>query len=179
MCLIINKGQRYKYAKEDIVCYKVVRQVDNIDPISQEIIRHYETPYQRKYVYLDTTYDESDKGMDIEKGNDTMLDCEGEFYRSVYGGAFHSFKKYSDAANEAKEWGTYDTLNIKSRHIIVKCIIPKGAKYYEGEVGMYSRAIDGFPEGYASDKIIYTDTIYDKWEKYYGESEERWNEVIN
>lgn len=182
MCLIIDKGQRYKYAKEDIVCYKVVRQEDNLNPVTEKFERHYETPYQRKYVHFNTTYDESERGMDIEKGNDTMLDCDGKLYRSIYGGAFHSFKKYSDAVNEVKDWGVYDSSTTKVRQIIVKCIIPKGAKYYEGTIGMYSPAISGFPEGYASNKIIYTDTIYDKWEKCYGELggvEEMWNEVIN
>ena len=167
MCLIIKKGQRCKYAKEDIVCYKVVRRFDKFDKT------HYETPYRNCYVEFNITYDESTDGMVIKKGSDDIIiNCDSELYRAVYGGAFHSFKKYSDAVNEATDWGMFNDIAA----VVVKCIIPKGAKYYEGEVNLYSGIIGGFPEGYASDKIIYTNTIYDKWSD---EDSPRWIEVIN
>ena len=42
---------------------------------------------------------------------------------------FHSFKTKKDAKWESTLWGD------DSNEVVVKCIIPKGAKYYEGLFG--------------------------------------------
>lgn len=150
MCLAVNKTKRVKVAKEDIICYKVIKR------IGKGVGLRYETPYRDQPIQLRTLYDESNNPMVVEHSCGFIQDWNGDEYKSIHGNAFHSFAKLKDAKWEANDWGTGDDYNM----IVVECIIPKGTKYYKGFHGIYNTSIDGYPEGYASEKILYTSTIY-------------------
>ena len=154
MCLAVNKTQRVKVAKEDIICYKVVRRYKKVDH------NEYETPYRDQPIELGGFYDESDNLMDIEYACGALDDWDGDTYKSVRGNAFHSFANLKDAKWEARDWGYYKEKGVEDM-IVVECIIPKGARYYKGINAIYNAEIAGYPDGYASNKIIYTSTIYE------------------
>lgn len=146
MCLAVNKTKRVKVAKEDIICYKVVKRHGS----------YYETPYRNQQIKLGALYDESDNPMVVEHSCGFINDWNGDTYKTIHGNAFHSFANLKDAKWEANDWGGY-AYDI----IVVECIIPKGTKYYEGFHGIYNTSIGGYPDGYASERILYTSTIYE------------------
>lgn len=84
-----------------------------------------QTPYQYESVEIGETYDSELKSS----------------YFSVEEG-LHSFKTLKDCTNYKSFWRTC---------IIVKCIIPKGSRYYKGK-------FMGF-KGYASNKIQYVEEV--------------------
>lgn len=161
MCLAVKKDVNLKVAVDDIVCYKVVRRYQNLVRNSTQI--SYETPYRDIPISLNTMYNESDKNMEIKPGANFLDPNIWSFYKSVYGNAFHSFANLKDAKWEASDWGlpSKDANGYREfEYVVVKCIIPSGAKYYEGVIGIYNNSIAAFPDGYASDMIKYTNEVY-------------------
>ena len=65
-------------------------------------------------------------------------------HSSVVEEGLHSFENFSDANFEAM-------CCIWHKHIVVKCIIPKGSKYYKGLFGSY--------DSYVSNKLTYIEII--------------------
>ena len=124
MCLITTKNIP-EIAQEDIVCYKIYIL------IGDELL----SPYQ------------GSPAPTINKVTNTLLDrAYLSNYRAAYmiSKGFHSFKYLDDLIEELDFWLSFD---IK----IIKCIIPKGTKYYEGKFG-------DFPS-YCSESIILKETI--------------------
>lgn len=107
--------------EKDIVCYKVYLKCYNNILLS---------PYQRSLAPEFNTVAKTDLG---------------EVYKehSVNKG-FHSFANFCDSMKEAEDWH-YST------PVVVKCIIPKGAKCY---VGQFEGKVS-----YCSDSIILVEQI--------------------
>ena len=120
MCLEIlkpknpDKISEPKIAKKDIVCYKVFKLFSE---------GRIESPYQ---------------GVDYElkKKKKSMLVCYMNPVTQSVNIGIHSFIHLDDAIDESNDWSTH-------RMVVVKCIIPKGAKYYTGKFNTTScRASD-------------------------------------
>jgi len=160
MCLAIKKGQAPKIAEEDIVCYKVIRRLHSWITGMQEL--KYETPYRDIRIEFPKTYDESHKTIEVAPGCEIFDDLDGQHFESVNGNSFHSFARLSDAKWEAADWNWIkdDKGNCAADFVVIKCIIPKGAKYYEGQACIFNHDIQDYPIGYASNMITYTDTVY-------------------
>lgn len=89
----------------------------------------YVTPYQYASVKLGETYTSELR----KEKNDSIVEI-----------GIHSFKNLVDARNEKNYWDDPQE--------IVKCIIPKGSKYYEGD---FSCLVDS----YASTALKYLEII--------------------
>ena len=126
MCLYIDKKihgpfQRIKKAKDDIVCYKV--------------LRDYGSNLYTPYAFFEVS-------SQVYKGELPMI---GEYsnirklFRRIFHsdvikeGYIHTFRLQSFAQNEAR------FLTIPNGDTsIFKCIIPKGTYYYQGKYGDYA-----------------------------------------
>ena len=103
MCLITNNPEQI--AKEDITCYKVIYLKDN-----SLLSFYYDFEYILNKLYKTTTIS-------------TYYQVEG--FISIEE-AFHSYKSIRSAIE------FYNKVSIYIRKsIVVKCIIPKGAKFYQ------------------------------------------------
>jgi hypothetical protein len=104
MCLLNAKyiGE----VKEDIACYKVVYVYEYMGK------EYLGTPYHRAAVKIGRAY------------HSQIGYCR---LRDIVQEALHSFAKLKDARHECKLWNA-----IGGEYRIAKCIIPKGAEYYEG-----------------------------------------------
>lgn len=129
MCL--KTSQTFpEYAKEDIVCYKIIHK----EMYGEEI--KWVSPYHGDYVWFRgeinneliqrMTHKASFSWYD--RINDNKLDLNGN--REINAGFFHVFELLEDAIKMK--------LNIsrKNEYKIFKCIIPKGTKYYKGYFSM-------------------------------------------
>lgn len=117
---------RKQTAKEDIVVYKRLCEFGGL-----KNSKMYETPYREFKVKLGETYTSGLKRRSI-------------FYFKICNIGLHSYENVTDAFdNQYHYW-----------EVIVKCIIPKGSKYYKGKFLHYN--------GFASDKLIYTKEIIEK-----------------
>lgn len=127
MCMTIiiecQKLLEPKVAKKDIVCWKLMA-------TEQRSEREY-VSYFYGYVYELNRKEALNKPMEVELKS---FDLSTRQYQ--VGAAFHSYKI-------TKKARTY--IGIK-HGILVECIIPKGAKYYEG--------VNGMDECYTSDSIV-------------------------
>lgn len=103
MCLITNNSEQI--AKEDITCYKVVSLKD------KKLLSFY---YDFEYI-LNNLY----------KTTITFIHCQAEGYICIEE-AFHSYKSLRRAMEIL-----YARLIYNDNNVVVKCIIPKGAKYYQ------------------------------------------------
>jgi len=142
MCLtlLLDNGIKPKMevAKEDIIVYKVFNLLyDNGDLI---------TPYQKMVMKPNTTYIDTEK---VQKTFNGEVDDETNEYR-IEGGVFHSYSDELGAEDGVIKWG--------DGQIVVKCIIPKGTKFYYGYFGGV--------ESFGSKKIIITNevTYYNEYE---------------
>ena len=125
MCLTIKKGQEPQIASEDIPCYKVILMYDN----------YYITPYREMRIEIGCTYES-----ELYTSGALILK-HSQYYAQIDIG-LHSFKNLKGATDDLSFLPSNDyTVEI------VKCIIPKGATYYEGTFNNR--------ESYASDKIKY------------------------
>lgn len=118
MCLLVNT--QYKIAKEDIVCYKI---------LEKDYYGHLFSPY--------TLF-----RWELNK----LTKAEGKPYftsfketKHIAVGYFHTFKSIVAAKKQLKLWPNRN-------HLICKCTIPKGTKYWEG---LY----EGY-KGFASKNLI-------------------------
>lgn len=122
MCLVL--AGRRKKAKEDILCYKVLKEHLDINGD----IKHLNSPYFERYEWV------------LGKKASNEMPTPGEIDNNqIKGGYFHSFSKEKDALDES--W--WHIPHFDERIGVYKCVIPKGSIYYCGEHS------DG-GEGYAS-----------------------------
>lgn len=105
MCLITTKNIP-EIAQEDIVCYKFYKLREN----------KLFSPYQ------DVLAPNINEVANTELGKVHLYDS------NIVMKGFHSYKYLDDLIRELYFWQSYDIT-------IFKCIIPKGAKYYEGKFG--------------------------------------------
>ena len=118
MCIFVSDNH-YKIAKEDIVCYKVLRKKNIYDstPVS---------PYHQE---MEWRFDEVFKApkpkwkLEYDKYHDGWFTNDGYFY---------TFREYYDAWRccEKFSWS-----GARCLYMIVKCTIPKGTHYYIGIQG--------------------------------------------
>lgn len=118
MCLVIKKNAKLQKAKEDITVYKLVLHMD----------KKFLTPFQREEVELGKTYTTDGVYLPVNPERDERL-CNDMADDEVYveAGLLHSFLDKDEAM---KVYQMY--CDIKSRPVLVKCTIPKGAKYLTG-----------------------------------------------
>ena len=132
MCLKVTEKSKKRKATKDIVCYKIVKLVDDV------IL----TPYWDAEVVIGNTYT-----------SDIVHD---EIHNLVYQ-ALHSFATINGAKLE-RQWQN----NFHYFTAIVKCTIPKGARYIKG---LYDTTISNgeyksnMVEAYASDTITYNEIL--------------------
>ena len=140
MCLYIKKNAKVKTAKKDIVCYKVVEKKAKYG---------YVTPFFNMPISIGEEY------------GDVSLEKKDNLYGIVIEEGYHSLKTFEDAAEFV---AVLMLVHPFCSFTIVKCVIPKGAKYYDG------RTTIKFGEqhnGYASDRIRYVEAVYEDREKDY------------
>ena len=129
MCLKLINGIEPQVATEDIVVYKFVESYPN----SEKYQGKYFTPYRYCEVEIGNTYK-------------SELLLAGEIIPVISFG-LHSFGDYENCRKIA----SYYPSDNYHEHI-VKCVIPKGSKYYMGE-------FETTPNCYASDCITYVEII--------------------
>lgn len=145
MCLIRRLDEPLLEAEEDIVCYKAVQiPYKNWFKLKTLILRffnlekHYQTYYTEEPIII---------------GNEVTAFPEHSFYDlgiiarncvNIEGGFIHSFALKEDAVVFAQS---------RSHMDVVKCVIPKGAYYFEGY-----NSLDNTP-GFASTKIKYVKVV--------------------
>ena len=141
MCLELKKkNSRVKTAKKDIICWKWLRLHKDGKLLS---------PYRYKRYYL------NDKMKDDVRVRKNAIDSRGEVIMyTLDQGCFHTFKHYDDAkfVSATSSWNWDSTFSL-----VVKCIIPKGSKYYEGDFCLFGCEP---MESYASKELKITDEIY-------------------
>lgn len=138
MCLYPTTDKP-KTAENDIVCYKVVQvslEGNKIHPLWH----FYSQIYELGKVYCEKRFDVSKSLLGV----------------SFVTFGFHSYIKQSRARRNALRLTNYKTNKI----IILKCVIPCGALYYEGSSGETASI-----EEYCSNKImpVAWRTVYGKW----------------
>ena len=111
MCLY-SKSKTYKIAEKDITCYKVM-----LIETSSWVLN---SPYRNMCYFLDVKYQE-------DYFNTDKASVDGETWILFRG--FHSYINLSDALSYARNFNSCVTAQ---NFVVVKCIIPKGARYYEG-----------------------------------------------
>ena len=149
MCLVTkNKKSCYKYAKEDITCYKIMRVIKcfdaNLDSgnnlkscfVTEDGIEINVNDFcvvkkgDENFVYL-TPYRE-EAVLDIVITDKAPMHAKGTCYthtikdeKYIHGGYIHTFKEIP------YEWFDrfFDT---SKQYCVFKCIIPKGTRYVEG-----------------------------------------------
>lgn len=126
MCLYIDKKihgpfQRIKKAKEDIVCYKILRDIED---------------------KLYTPYTFSEVSSQVFKGELPMIgECSNirKLFRRIFHsdeigeGYIHTFRVKAYLQNELRH-----ITFLGEKAATFKCIIPKGTYYYQGEDGDYA-----------------------------------------
>lgn len=133
MCLILYKHSIKTITHTDIVVYKVVIKV------VEKSIRSFFGITQPKTIYRSLYYS-FDYLTDLTYCSLLSLSHSPSGKRTIENG-FHSYADLEDAK--------YNKL---PRGVVVKCIIPAGAEFYEGY------GLDGTPQ-YASDKIIIKEEV--------------------
>lgn len=119
-----------KVADKDITCYKFLRKKEHKEFIPSRYTYH--------SVFFNTN-----EPWTLNEAYTTFLYCIEE--TGLVYNAFHSFKKLTDAQEEAKRY-----LDV----VVAKCIIPENARYYEG-----ANLSMSLTDGYASDKIKIVEII--------------------
>jgi hypothetical protein len=119
MCLLIDNDIKPTVAENDIKCYKVViiKTEDNIK---------YLTYYREVEVELGETY----------YSKFTFTKSFIYITKLKLEEGLHSFK----SLNDAKYFNQNRTLD--EDRIIIECIIPKGAEYYEGDFYHYDKKLN-------------------------------------
>lgn len=116
MCLVINHLEP-KIADKDIICYKLVERT-KIKGVYKSEFRGFEYIIGQLYT----------NHFDIKFSYFFIKHTSRVHQRinSIEEGMFHSYESNS-----------YPTLNTSSYYVLLKCIIPKGAYYFEGYFGNY------------------------------------------
>ena len=106
MCLRTRNNEPL-VAKEDIVCFKLLKNSKFLF-----FFNRYYTPFQEVRVKLNQK---------LNAHGEEEIDIISPYYRDIGGGFIHAFRGLLVAKREKED-----------RWIIVKAIIPKGIRYYEG-----------------------------------------------
>lgn len=157
MCLFIkNKNLKPKVARKDIVCYKIVK-TNSLYRLRDDERGKYRfiTPFQGAYVELGMTVEA--KGGNAQPNpiywwTPRRIKDKG-YNKFVNKGLIHSFKTL-EGAKKSFTFPDYAFTLTEDRCYIVKCIIPKGTKYYEGIFE------DTMLSCYASEKLTYGTRAY-------------------
>lgn len=112
MCML--KLSSKLYAKEDIVCYKILRQL-SIDGITT-----------LKSFYNDYKW--------VIGKHERASRSKARYDNNIYDGYFHSYREIPKELPRINP--SFDVIPV-----IYKCIIPKGSLYYKG---IHSDALDGY-----------------------------------
>ena len=124
MCLFLKKeNELINLAKKDIPCYKLLSRRKSDDGTT-----HLRTPFMQDEVdYGITVKAKGEHGTTIEFSD--WEEGRFEFSRKLMGEGFiHTFKTIEDADITllSHDYAIYNP-------VLVKCVIPKGTWYYEGE----------------------------------------------
>lgn len=149
MCLeLLEENKKILTATEDIVCWKLlIRSIEDCGDSGNVQIRYY-TPYRCFEYFPGTTMKDKlrvDKrksaayGLTGLRGNITIS-------HRVTQGCFHTYKNREDAMEEMKKL----MVNQYYHGVVVKCVIPKDTKYYEG---FYWNVTQIYPS-YASKELV-------------------------
>lgn len=141
MCLYIKVNSRQRIASKDIVCYKFVETEPTVNADGDIVLGDTrKSPYYYHKVKLGNTYESALKRV-------VPVDKSIAYIRN----GLHSFCNVDDAMRTINYF-CYITHRVE----IIECIIPKGSKYFKGT----TEILDGRSgNGYASDKITYTNNI--------------------
>lgn len=135
-------------ADKDIVCYKVLS-VDEEKGVKKYNAPYYKYTYEKNVVYNEPMFERTRVIF-----SQSMSEWERRGWLLVdYG--FHSFVNLKLAEYECAWWRTR-TVNADRKFCIVKCIIPKGSKYYRG---FFVETVDGDQLCYCSESIKITEII--------------------
>lgn len=141
MCLIVNKGQRYRIAKKDIPCYKVVSKLEYRIGYSDDTFYVYCSPYQTRKISNDEVEGKIPYSANGEFNSGVQMLGE---HRGIGMGAIHTYvNPYYLATPTGSEIKTLE---------VFECIIPKGTKYYIGKD-------QSGRDSYASEKIVFKEKI--------------------
>lgn len=162
MCLIIDEqNAKMKIANEDIVCYKIVKQVEKeyINPLhwleeklqfsKRTPLTYYKTVFMSPYfneIYEPNTVKVNKTRIQKRKVKQHEHDPKG--WR-IGGGVLHTFKDIKSA----KKYYV-DSIGNAVQYMILKCFIPKGTKYYDGKMDCNETYYS-----YASKSLKITDEI--------------------
>ena len=150
MCLKIKHGSGLNRAKEDIICYKVVRvDVRHTAILSKEIFLtpYQETPISNEVINGRKPFIAKDyKGEEINE--EALFEMEKPVLDTISGCAIHTFATKNGAKTEATE---IRDIFILDKFCVYKCIIPKGTLYYEG--------IYDHKKSFASHKIVFKERV--------------------
>lgn len=148
MCLTVytkkNKIPEPKIAENDIHCYKAlsINDWENLEESFDKGFR-LETPYCRFKIEPGTHYKEKEENLVMSRDNYNDFNTDEYDVWEVGEGMFHSYASIEDAE--------HDVVEFHDGNIIFHAIIPKGAKYFEGDFGGVG--------GYASSEILITQTV--------------------
>lgn len=156
MCLY-SKQQDAKVAEKDIICYKLFFVIDEL--FNDKAKKTYKVgditaTYRQDYVYKfdkETGKAVEPKFIDhIEYAS--IFSNKLEYDISV---GFHSYANLEDAQAGGKIFlGDRVTNTMRRTLVLYQCVIPKGAKYFEGDSSSIS-------PGYCSDSIILGEQLTD------------------
>lgn len=146
MCLTVytenSKTPEPKIAEKDIHCYKIlcINDWENLEE-SFDNDFHLKTPYTNFEMEPGEYYEEKEENLVMCRRN--YVDDDEYDMWEVSGGMFHSYASIEDAV--------HDVVEFQDGNIIFHAIIPKGAKYFEGDFGGVV--------GYASNEILITASV--------------------
>ena len=162
MCLIIDEqNAKMKIANEDIVCYKIVKQVEKeyINPLhwleeklqlsKRTPLTYYKTVFMSPYfneIYEPNTVKVNKTR--IQKRKVKQHEHDPKVWR-IGGGVLHTFK---DIKSAKKYYVDY--IGNAVQYMILKSFIPKGTKYYDGKMDCHETYYS-----YASKSLKITDEI--------------------
>lgn len=147
MCLTVytekNKTPEPKIAKNDIHCYKLLT-INDWGNLEESFDKDFQlkTPYSGFEMEPGEHYEEKEENLVMFRNNYAGDAWEYDAW-DVGEGMFHSYASIEDAV--------HDVLEFHDGNIIFHAIIPKGAKYFEGEFGGVV--------GYASNEILITESV--------------------
>lgn len=165
MCLIIDEqNAKLKIANEDIVCYKLVKKVEqeyiNLLHWIEKFSKRTPLTYHKTFFvspYYNEIYEPNTVKVNktrIQKRKVKQHEHDPKVWR-IGGGVLHTFKDVKSAKKYYEDSGiAFRNSNDAIQYLILKCIIPKGTKYYNGKMDCYETYYS-----YASKSLKITDEI--------------------
>jgi hypothetical protein len=143
MCLYIKRYQKFKTAKTDIKCYKILIKQTDVATAQSTV---YKTFYREIPVSMGETYtSEFSRESHMDHFKFSLIEKRLYSFKSIEKG-LHSFKSTEELLNSLGECclGFPEYWDNKA---VAECFIPAGSKYYEG---LFNHC-----ESYASDTLTY------------------------